>query len=257
MDIAAYLPLPFRKAVGAAHFRAGWVKSLGSTADALNVASGPAILHPRKRFYAGGSQSVRGFGENQLGPRVLTIAPDLLLRGEYTENDETLYRCALADPIETCDVNADYLTDQDFQVRPLGGTTVLEGSIELRIPVWRQLVGAVFLDGAILGAGSINNITQGTGALTPGFGVRYESPVGPIRVDLGIRPTLQRALPVVTEVRGEDGQLKLVDLSPPGGCHGRVASPGCRVFPNPGEKQSFLRRLSNRLTLHLSIGQAF
>jgi outer membrane protein insertion porin family/translocation and assembly module TamA len=258
VDIAAYLPLPFRKAVGAAHFRAGWVKSLGSTAEAVNVsAGGPAILHPRKRFYAGGSQSVRGFGENQLGPRVLTIAPDVLLRGEHTENGETLYHCALADPIESCDVNADYLRDEDFQVRPLGGTTVIEGSIELRIPVWRQLHGAVFLDGAILGAGSINNITQGTGALTPGFGVRYESPVGPIRVDLGVRPTLQRALPVVTEVRGEDGQLELVDLSPPGGCHGKVASPGCRVFPNPDEKLGFLRRLSNRLTLHLSIGQAF
>ena len=35
--------------------------------------NGDAVLHPSKRFYAGGSQSVRGFGENQLGPRILTL----------------------------------------------------------------------------------------------------------------------------------------------------------------------------------------
>ena len=38
-----------------------------------------SVLHPRKRFYAGGAQSVRGYGENQLGPRVLTIRPGKLL----------------------------------------------------------------------------------------------------------------------------------------------------------------------------------
>ena len=36
------------------------------------------ILHPRKRLYLGGASSVRGFGENQLGPHVLTVAPELL-----------------------------------------------------------------------------------------------------------------------------------------------------------------------------------
>lgn len=260
-DVAAYLPLPFRRMVGAIHLRAGWVQPLASTASAVGLPAGAdglassEILHPRKRFYAGGAQSVRGFGENQLGPRVLTIAPDVL-RGRATSGSDTTYRCAPSVPISSCSVNEASLRDSDFQVRPLGGTTLLEGSIELRIPVWRSLVGALFVDGAILGEGTLNSITRGTGAITPGFGVRYESPVGPIRIDLGLRPTLRRALPVITETTDSTGQRVLVALAPDSGC-GALSSAGCRTFPDPAERLSFFRKVTNRLTLHLSIGQAF
>src|SRR5207253_623272 len=49
------------------HLKFGFVRPLAGGADSQ------PILHPRKRFYAGGSTSVRGFGENQLGPRILTL----------------------------------------------------------------------------------------------------------------------------------------------------------------------------------------
>lgn len=260
-DVAVYRPLPFRRIVAAAHLRAGWVQPLASTAAAVGLPNdrdalgASEILHPRKRFYAGGAQSVRGFGENQLGPRVLTIAPEVL-RGRVTSKGDTTFGCAPAVPITSCSVNADFLRDSDFQVRPLGGTTLLEGSLELRIPVWGSLVGALFVDGAILGEGTLNSITRGTGAITPGFGVRYESPVGPIRVDLGLRPTLRRALPVITQTTDSTGQRVLVALAPTTGC-GAMSSEGCRTFPDPLERLSALRKLTNRLTLHLSIGQAF
>jgi outer membrane protein assembly factor BamA len=71
-EIAAYRPVRKRGAL-AGHVRLGWVKGLTSTASAVGVEGEPALLHPSKRFYSGGSRSVRGFGENQLGPRVLTI----------------------------------------------------------------------------------------------------------------------------------------------------------------------------------------
>jgi len=261
LDLAAYLPLPFRRSVGAAHLRAGWVRPLAGTAEAVGLRSldqtfaSTQILHPRKRFYAGGSQSVRGFGENQLGPRVLTIAPDKL-RGRSIKGADTTWVCAPTVGITQCDPSAVQLRDRDFQVRPLGGTTLLEGSIELRMPVWRSVVAAVFVDGAILGEGSLGMITKGTGAITPGFGVRYESPVGPIRVDLGVRPTLRRALPVITQTTDSVGRRVLVSLSPETGCvEGNSA--GCRTYPDPAEKLGFFRALTNRLTLHLSIGQAF
>ena len=66
-----------RHAVLAWRMRGGWVKALESASEALTgkVSATNSILHPRKRFYAGGAQSVRGYGENQLGPRVLTIDP--------------------------------------------------------------------------------------------------------------------------------------------------------------------------------------
>src|SRR5690606_2078547 len=66
-----------RRSTLATRVRLGWVDPTGGTRGALGL--GPQVeerlVHPRKRFYAGGSQSVRGFGERQLGPRVLTINP--------------------------------------------------------------------------------------------------------------------------------------------------------------------------------------
>jgi len=267
-EVAMYRTLPFRILPGrdvvvAGNVRAGWVDPLASTtaavgAGATNDASGAAVsavLHPRTRFYAGGSQSVRGFGENQLGPRVLTIDPDRL-RGRRDSAGMTLFACDPSTPVQQCDLNRDGLTDADFRARPLGGTTLLEGGVEVRIPVWGSVVGALFVDGAILGEGTLSSITRGSGAITPGFGVRYESPVGPIRIDLGVRPLLRRALPVITQETDSLGVRRLVDLTLPGGCTA-ASTIGCRVFPAPDEPRSFVNRLVNRLTLHLSIGQAF
>lgn len=263
VEVAVYKQISFRNSVAAARVRGGWVDPLSSTAAAVGapIETGDVggavggILHPRKRFYAGGSQSVRGFGENQLGPRVLTIDPDKL-RGKRDSSGTTLYSCNPSIAIQNCGVNADGLTDSDFQSRPLGGTTLLEAGVELRIPVWGPLVGALFVDGAILGEGALNSITKGTGAITPGFGIRYESPVGPVRVDLGFRPTLREPLRVITQVTDSLGRRTLVDLSPSTGCTSGTL-PGCRTYPDPNKTRSFLDRVTSRLTLHLSIGQAF
>lgn len=252
VDIAAYRKVGFRQSVFAAHLKAGYVNPLASTSSAVGVTNrNLQILHPRKRFYAGGSQSVRGFGENQLGPRVLTVSAATLERGAVVGNDTI--PCTLTAPSAACLMA---LKDNDFQTRPLGGTTLLEGSIELRVPLPYSLVAAFFVDGAILGNGSVTTITKGKGALTPGFGIRYKSPVGPIRIDLGIRPNLKSELPVITEVRDADGKRRLVDLTGGAGCTSRE-SMGCRIYPGPLAKQSFLNRLTNRLTLHLSIGEAY
>jgi outer membrane protein insertion porin family/translocation and assembly module TamA len=251
VDATAYVPLPLRRSVLAGHLRAGWVQALSSRNTNDEAFS---LLHPRKRFYAGGSQSVRGFGENQLGPRVLTIAPEVL-RGRSITGTDTTWRCAPSTPIAACPLNADGLRDRDFQVRPLGGTSLLEGSVEVRVPVWRALVGAVFVDAALLGSESSAPLRNATGAITPGFGVRYESPVGPIRVDLGFRPTLRQPLRVITQETDSSGRSRLVTLHADEACRGDDG--GCRVYPDPAQRDSFIRRVANRLTLHLSIGQAF
>jgi translocation and assembly module TamA len=66
-----------RSAVLASHIRIGFVRPLTGLI-------GDAILHPRKRFYAGGANSVRGFGENQLGPRILTLPHQYLVNAKTT-----------------------------------------------------------------------------------------------------------------------------------------------------------------------------
>jgi hypothetical protein len=116
------------------------------------------------------------------------------------------------------------------------------------------VLGAVFVDGAVLGEKSLGEIGHGTGAITPGVGVRYLSPVGPVRVDIGIRPKLTESLPVFTQVDSA-GTRRLVDLTGAQDC-AKATTLGCRVFPLR-ESASGIRRILDRITLHLSIGEAF
>jgi outer membrane protein insertion porin family len=258
-EAAVYRRMGGRRATLAGHARLGWVRPLQSTTQGLNIEGALAdtlggILHPRKRFYAGGSQSVRGYGENQLGPRILTVPASRLATIPGCDSTASFFGC---DPnvLRPPDPNnpaakESKLPDRDFTARALGGTTLIEGSVEYRFPVWKQLDGALFVDGAVVGESSLANATKGTGAITPGFGVRYHSPVGPIRVDLGFNPHLAEALEVVTEVTNANGQRELVRVLHTDPTTGKVVA-SKRVYN--GDRATFL----DRLTLHLSIGQAF
>src|SRR5690606_22501485 len=87
---------------------------------------GRAIVHPRKVFFAGGSRSVRGFGENMLGPKILTVPPS------------ALDSIGCSHPYDSCDVNvvspddplSPVLANNRFTARPLGARAVLEMSAE-------------------------------------------------------------------------------------------------------------------------------
>jgi len=235
LDGAAFMPVRKRGAIGA-RARIGWVNSLGSTTQAVGIATsvGGGVLHPRKRFYAGGSHSVRGFGENQLGPRVLTI-PITALQSQDSLN----IACTSGTDVTTCNPNAGVLKDRDFEPRPLGGNFVVEGSVELRFPVWQQLIGAVFVDAGMVSQRTNPTLAKKRAAVTPGFGFRYRSPVGPIRADIGINPGATESLPVVTE-NIVNGQKTLVTLQ-----QRRIYAPTSR------------HGLLGRMVLHLSIGEAF
>jgi outer membrane protein insertion porin family len=234
-DAAAFYQVKKRGVLGA-HVRAGWVRSLGSSEQALGVAAtvGGGVLHPRKRFYAGGSHSVRGFGENQLGPRVLTVPIGVLQR-----HDSLNAACTGGTDVTTCNPMAAGMLDRDFEPRPLGGNFVLEGSIEARFPVWRELLGAGFVDAGMVTQRTNPALPKRKAAITPGFGFRYRSPVGPIRADIGFNPGSTESLPVVTE-NTVNGQKTLVTLR-----QRRIYSP------------SSGGGILNRMVLHLSIGEAF
>jgi outer membrane protein assembly factor BamA len=233
-----------RHAVLAWRARGGWVRALESASEALigEASTTNSILHPRKRFYAGGAQSVRGYGENQLGPRVLTIDPGKLLNAP---NDTTPALCTRDELLaRDCD-GAATLASSNFEPRPVGGSTLLEGSVEYRFGIWRALDMAVFVDAAVVGEGDVSTLTRGTSAITPGFGFRYTTPVGPIRVDLGIKPRLAENLPIVTEVVDETGRRI-------------IALQQTKAYdPLEDSGREWWRQALDRLTLHLSIGQAF
>lgn len=247
-EASAYRPT--RRGVLAARARVGWADALESSAAALDVGelSEGQILHPRKRFYSGGSRSVRGFGENQLGPRVLTIAPSALEEAGCTAPYLTCSTLNLVDE----EGNA-LLSDDDFSSRPIGGAAVAEANVEYRHRLGADWVLAAFLDGAILTAGDngLFSLDDNFMALTPGVGVRYLSPVGPIRVDLGYNPLISEDLPVLTEAE-VDGALRIVQV---GGALRADERPLRRYAPGAGK--TGWRKLLSRFTLHLSIGEAF
>lgn len=234
IDAAAFRPFRKRGAFGG-HLRLGWVDALASTSEAVGIGiESEAVLHPRKRFYLGGSRSVRGYGENQLGPRILTVPASKLRSGAEP--------CPETTPITACDPNTASLKDRDFEPRPLGGNVVLEASGEVRFPLLGDnVIGAAFVDVGYLAQRVNPALPKSRAAVTPGFGARYLSPVGPIRVDFGINPGLQETLPVVTEsvINGEK-RLVLLEQSR-------------RYRP----VRSGFNGVLDRITLHLSIGEAF
>jgi outer membrane protein assembly complex protein YaeT len=67
---------------------------------------------------------------------------------------------------------------------PIGGTTFATFSAEARFPIWRGLAGVVFMDGGNVWPGEwdfqLNDLRYDVGP-----GLRYNTPVGPIRLDVG------------------------------------------------------------------------
>jgi len=67
--------------------------------------------------------------------------------------------------------------------RPLGGEAFVEGSVEVRFPLVGELGGVVFADAG----NAYESLSTEIGSLrfTTGAGLRYHTPVGPLRLDFG------------------------------------------------------------------------
>ncbi|MBV9404707.1 MAG: BamA/TamA family outer membrane protein, partial [Acidobacteriaceae bacterium] len=134
--------------------------SIPSTLNAFNVIPLP------ERFFGGGSVSMRGFGDNQAGPR-------------DTGNPSELPTIP-ATPTAT-----------GF---PIGGDGLFFNTFELRFPLlYPNLSGVVFHDmGNIYNTFSDISLSYHQKSIedfnyavqAAGFGIRYKTPLGPVRVDL-------------------------------------------------------------------------
>jgi outer membrane protein assembly factor BamA len=118
-------------------------------ADGRPIEGPPEIvedLPASERFFAGGDTTIRGFALDTVGTPK-TISP----RGF-----------------------------------PRGGNGVLIMNGELRVPIWKDMGAALFVDGGnVFERVTDFDFSDLRGSL--GFGVRYRSPIGPIRVDLGFK----------------------------------------------------------------------
>ncbi|GLP96467.1 autotransporter assembly complex protein TamA [Paraferrimonas sedimenticola] len=104
------------------------------------------LTAPSLRFFAGGDNSIRGFNLNELGPRVDNV-------------DE------LGNPTK----------------ETIGGRYLLVGSVEYQYYWTQQWRSALFVD-----SGNAFNSRQFTPVTSVGAGIHWITPIGPIKLDLGV-----------------------------------------------------------------------
>jgi outer membrane protein assembly factor BamA len=239
----------------AGRLRGGWV---GQEAFEAILTSGPdaSIVHPQRRFFAGGANSVRGFAQSRLGPRVLVSTNVVELLTPFDAGGAGCQPEQLTADQMTCDLGMAADSGQvTLLERPTGGTRVIEGNAELRFPLGGWLEGVAFAD-----IGQAWGLDQPVGLgqleVTPGFGVRFPSPVGPIRIDLAYRSRGTEPLPVVAPVlRPFDSSVDMdSDKIEIDGTILDWVGTGQTAFLSSAVP--FLESAS-RWQLHLSIGQAF
>jgi outer membrane protein insertion porin family len=243
---------PLRGLVLASRVRPGWARSINEP----GVGQG---LHPQKRFFAGGANSVRGFGQYQLGPRVLKVSGLALL-----PETSGLPGFCTAQSINAgqCDVT---MLAQDssgfFAPRPVGGAAALEANLEARFPlIGRSLGGAAFVDVGQVWTRS-DGVRLSDLVWTPGVGLRYSSAIGPIRIDVGYNTQGAERLQVVANkvCRIPAAGEKCTPDSIQDGVEYRKdeLANSSSLTPMGFVSWGAGRSLWNRLQLHFSIGQAF
>lgn len=197
-----------RRTVFAWRVRSGTILPQKITLSGQSVGYVP----PDQRFYGGGPNSVRGYGRNGLGPRVY-ISDNITINGVDT-------------------------TFNDVKSAATGGNSAFVLNAELRFPspVFAQRVRlGLFIDvGQVWERGDELAAIQGV-RVTPGAGVRFTTPLGPVRVDVAYNGYPPEAGPLLYQATPDS----IIQVRP------SYAPPG------PG------KTLWSRLVLQLAVGQAF
>jgi outer membrane protein insertion porin family/translocation and assembly module TamA len=135
-------------------------------------------------FFSGGPSSNRGYPLRGVGPH-----------GSVPFYNPGLPAHALA---ASCAVGSNEY-DLERCAVPLGGESLWEASIELRFPIHDPFGGAVFCDASDVSPYALS-IRLDHPHLSCGLGLRYGTPIGPVRLDVGYRiPGAQ--LPAGTDPR--------------------------------------------------------
>ena len=75
------------------------------------------------------------------------------------------------------------LSPKDTENHPIGGLARSIFNLEYDVPIFGDLIGAAFFDAGGDGNTPFDNFATGVGG-----GIRYNLPIGPVRVDYGVNP---------------------------------------------------------------------
>jgi outer membrane protein insertion porin family/translocation and assembly module TamA len=127
-------------------------------------------------FFSGGATSNRGYGYNEVGPHARV-------------------------PSTTADGGTDA---ENAPLVPIGGKLLWEASLELRIPFGESFGTVFFADaGDVTREHRLFRSEAQRLHLSAGFGLRYVTPVGPLRFDVGYRVPCLQVLGVCRERAAE------------------------------------------------------
>lgn len=181
------------------------------------------FLPPEDRLFAGGATTVRGFDRNGLGPGIW-----------------------VTDRVEIDEESGEVLTDsagvkvpvrQAAQFVPSGGTSLLVLNAELRTPspFMRDVLRlAFFVDAGSVTTRHLWDVSAEELKVTPGIGFRFQTPVGPVRMDVAYNPHGKRTAPLFLSDPQTGELIRIEDA----------------FRPEPGG-------LLSRLRIHVAVGQAF
>ncbi|HEY6092638.1 MAG TPA: BamA/TamA family outer membrane protein [Gemmatimonadales bacterium] len=192
IEAARYYPIG-RRSVFAWRIRGGTILPRNITLAGQRVGYVP----PDQRFYGGGPNSVRGYGRNELGPQVYVIhdttSAGAIDSAATTRAGETVFRGVTA--------------------APTGGNTAIILNAELRLPspvfAQRMRLG-LFVDAGQVWERGEELVTIRGMRVTPGAGVRFATPLGPVRIDAAYNgyPTERGPLLFVNDSTGTVTQIR-------------------------------------------------
>jgi outer membrane protein insertion porin family len=186
-----------------------------------------------ERNFAGGRSTNRAFDTDLLGIPGVTVDPDT---HATKRTDGKPGSCAGAYPV---------LSAYDCNSGPfiVGGNGFLSFNAELRVPIFGALGATIFYDAAQVwqNVGDIRLALEGSAGLRQGVGagLRYLTPIGPVRAEFGW-PINPRTIDfkVTTTMTTPDGKTHVVTpdecLPNPSACSGSVKEKGARFFLSIG-----------------------
>lgn len=212
------------------------------------LVNGAPLIPQQERLFAGGQSSVRGFRQNLLGPLVYAFK-DSLADAQVVTRDGGQF-LELSDSAEA------------NPVVPRGGTAMVVGNLEWRRRItWPtdKLQIALFADAGTVFETNAQEFSWHDIRITPGVGLRLDTPLGPFRVDLGYNPYDPRLGRALLFTKGDSTSRGAIRCVSPGNtiAIGPVGQGALDLSRCPESYRQAARGVAGRFVFHFSLGQAF